>query len=62
MIKTMYEKENTRIEKIGKKATLIDETNEKITLMDQIINAGDKGSVPRCLSIFRKRDFGIMLG
>lgn len=29
MIKTMYEKENTRIEKIGKKATLIDETNEK---------------------------------
>ena len=38
-----YEKENTRIEKIGKKANLIEETNEKINLMDQIINAGDKG-------------------
>merc|ERR1719361_1790247 len=44
MIKTMYEKENTRIEKIGKKAHLIEETNEKINLMDQIINAGDKGA------------------
>jgi hypothetical protein len=44
MIKTMYEKENTRIEKIGKKANLIEETNEKINLMDQIINAGDKGA------------------
>lgn len=41
MIKTMYEKENTRIEKMGKKTMLIDETKEKIKLMDDIINTND---------------------
>merc|ERR1711990_272295 len=41
MIKTMYEKENTRIEKMGKKTMLIDQTKEKIKLMDDIINTND---------------------
>lgn len=41
MIKTMYEKENTRIEKIGKKSMLIDQTKEKIKLMDYILNTND---------------------
>jgi len=37
----MYEKENTRIEKMGKKTMLIDQTKEKIKLMDDIINTND---------------------
>ena len=41
MIKTAYEKENTRIEKIGKKSHLIETTEEKIKLCDEIITAGD---------------------
>ena len=41
MIKTMYEKENTRIEKMGRKSHLIETTEEKIKLCDEIINAGD---------------------
>ena len=41
MIKTMYEKENTRIEKLGRKSHLIETTEEKIKLCDDIINAGD---------------------
>ena len=40
MIKTMYEKDNIRIEKIGRKNALMAEAKEKIKLMDEMINAG----------------------
>jgi len=44
MIKTMYEKESTRIEKMGRKSHLIGTTEEKIKLCDDIINAGEAHS------------------
>jgi hypothetical protein len=40
MIKTMYEKDNQRLEKIGRKTVLMAEAKEKIGLMDEMINAG----------------------
>ena len=40
MIKTMYEKDNMRIEKIGRKNALMAEAKDKITLMDEMLNAG----------------------
>ena len=41
MIKTMYEKENQRIEKMGRKSMLIEETKANIKLVDEILNAWD---------------------
>ena len=40
MIKTLYEKENKKLEKIGRKNALIAEGTEKVKLMDEMINAG----------------------
>ena len=40
MIKTMYEKDNQRIERIGRKNALMAEAEEKVKLMDEMIDAG----------------------
>lgn len=44
MIKTMYEKDNERLEKIGRKNALMYQANEKIKLMDDMLNAGARYS------------------